>query len=248
MLAASDVALPLRALPVLFVDCQSTGATPAHGALLEVAWARNDEPVTSVLVALPEGATIPPYVRRITGLGESDLAAGEAPADVWRALAREARRVARAAGLARAPAVIHFASFELRFLLDLHEKHGDGGFPLDALCTHEIARRLLPDLPRRGLRALAGYFGADAGELRRSAHHVEATRAVWRAMSALLEERGVRTLEELRAWTDRTEVARPLARGWPMPASERAGLPDARASTACGGWTARSSTWARPLR
>jgi hypothetical protein len=29
-------------------------------------------------------------------------------------------------------------------------------------CTHDIARRLLPDLPRRGVRALTGYFGRGA--------------------------------------------------------------------------------------
>lgn len=227
VLASSSAALPLRALPVLFVDCQSTGATPAHGSLLEVAWARGDAPVASALVALPEGASIPPYVRRITGLDEGQLAGALAPGEVWRRLARDAQAVAREAGSPRAPAVIHFASFELRFLLDLHASHGEGVFPLDALCTHEIARRLLPDLPRRGLRALSGYFGAPAGELRRSEDHALATRAVWRAMSALLEERGVRTIDELRAWMLATEVARPLARGWPMPASERAGLPDA---------------------
>ena len=33
------------------------------------------------------------------------------------------------------------------------------GRPLDILCTHDIARRLLPDLPRCGVRALTGYFG-----------------------------------------------------------------------------------------
>ena len=47
--------------------------------------------------------------------------------------------------------------------------------PLDIVCTHDIARRLFPDLPRRSLRALAGYLGRGVGVLRRSADHVEAT-------------------------------------------------------------------------
>ena len=56
----------LSRLPVLVVDGQTTGTSPAHGHLLELGWARvraaqaldGLEP-SSCLLALPEGATIP---------------------------------------------------------------------------------------------------------------------------------------------------------------------------------------------
>jgi DNA polymerase III subunit epsilon len=57
--------------------------------------------------------------------------------------------------------------------------------PLDIVCTHDIARRLFPDLPRRGVRALTGYFGRGVSALRRSADHVEATAFVWRGLVRL---------------------------------------------------------------
>jgi len=208
----------LRDLSVLFIDCQSTGATPAHGALLELGWAGRSGEVVSHLTALPEGETISRQVRRVTGLTASDLRGARPVEAVWGELA------------ARGPAtaVIHFATFERKWLQDLHERFGArGDFPFDIVCTHEIARRLLPDLPRRGLRALAGYFGANVGKLRRSAEHVEATRIVWRALLEELEAIDVRTLGELRAWIRQTPRGKALARGWPMAKDQYAELPDA---------------------
>jgi DNA polymerase III epsilon subunit-like protein len=79
----------------------------------------------------------------------------------WRELAGQAARLAQQP----APTVIHFARFEQPFLRRL----AGGVFPLDVLCTRDIARHLLPDLPGCSLRALAGYFGRAVGALRRSA-------------------------------------------------------------------------------
>jgi DNA polymerase-3 subunit epsilon len=215
----------LRSLPVLVLDCQSTGATPAHGSLLEVGWARGAEAPSSSLVALPEGSPpIGKHVKRITGIAEDTLIGAPPPEQVWAEVASAARDVALGD---RAVAVIHFASFELRFLRALHEAHGDGEFPLDAVCTHEIAQRLFRDLPRRGLRPLAGYFGEPAGELRRAADHVRATQGVWRHLVEHLAGEGIESLEDLRAFVASSPRAKPKARGWPMPRQARRDLPDA---------------------
>ena len=144
-------AVPLRELPVLAVDCQSTGATPAHGDLLEVGWARRGEGPTSMLVSLPEGRSVPRVVTRVTGITDADLDGAVPPAEAWRRLSDAASR--------GVPAVVHYARFEDRFLRHLHATHGEGAFPFEFVCTHAIARRLLPDLPRRGLRALSGCCG-----------------------------------------------------------------------------------------
>src|SRR5690349_6173166 len=145
-------ALPLDALEVLAVDCQSTGATPRQGHVLEVAWCRltardagTDAPVTQRLVQLPEGAVLPRVVMQLTGIREDDLREARPADEVWREL------LAALPGPVPAPAVVHFAVFEQRFLADWHSSFGSGPFPLELLCTHELARRLLPGLPRRGL-------------------------------------------------------------------------------------------------
>src|SRR4030095_477509 len=95
-----------------------------------------------------------------------------------------------------APTVIHFARFEQPFLRAL----AGGTPPLDIVCTHDITRRLLPNLPRCGVRAVAGDFGRGVGALRRSADHVEATAFVWEALVPLLRDEGISTWSALQEW------------------------------------------------
>ena len=123
-----------------------------------------------------------------------------------------------------APTVIHFARFERPFLRALA---GDAA-PFDVVCTHDVARRLLPDLPRRSLRALAGYFGRAVGVLRRSGDHVEATAFVWRELVRLLEANGVSNWSALQEWlAARSGSTKRSRRVWPMPRDVRLSIPDA---------------------
>jgi DNA polymerase-3 subunit epsilon len=102
-----------------------------------------------------------------------------------------------------------------------------GALPLDIVCTHDIARRLLPDLPRCGVRALTGYFGRRVGALRRSADHVEATAFVWRELVRLLRDEGISTWSALQEWLAVNRAKRCSRRVWPMPRDVRLSLPDA---------------------
>ncbi|HEX9188762.1 MAG TPA: hypothetical protein VGB87_16900, partial [Vicinamibacteria bacterium] len=188
-----DGPLTLRESPVLVLDAQATAAHPSRGALVEVGWARWSaaEPgdlaadrVTAHVVASPAGADLPRAVQRLTGLDAAAWRRGATPLAVWSGL----REALAALPAAVAPAVVHFARFEEPHLRALHARHGAGPFPLRFVCTHAIARRLLPELPRRTLRALAGYFGAAVAPLRRSADHVAATAFVWRHLVARLDE------------------------------------------------------------
>jgi DNA polymerase III subunit epsilon len=229
---------PLAELEVLIVDCQATAASP-RGHLLEIGWARAcagaaiaattadsdvDADGRACLIKLPEGEPVPTAVARITGISEAMTREGVEPSEAWRALLEQAARIGRQP----APTVAHFARFERPFL---HALAGDQPLPLDLVCTHDIAQRLLPDLPRRGLRALTGYFGRDLGPLRRSAEHVGATAFVWRELVRLLDEQGVTTWDSLRDWLAAPVVKmRPgqqRRRVWPMPRDVRLAAPDA---------------------
>jgi DNA polymerase-3 subunit epsilon len=101
-------------------------------------------------------------------------------------------------------------------------------FPFDVVCTRDIARRLLPNLPRCSLRALAGYFGRAVGALRRSTDHVEATAFVWQELVRLLEAKGVSTWGGLHEWLATPfEPTRSRRRVWPMPRDVRLAVPHA---------------------
>src|ERR671911_993907 len=186
---------PLSQLEVLVVDCQATAAAP-RGHLLEIGWARVlRNTVThphACLIALPDGERIPPAVSRITGISGDMMRSAVDGRHAWSELSDQAASLTQQP----APTVIHFAQFERPFLRTL----GAGLFPLDVVCTRDIARRLLPNLPRCSLRALAGYFGRAVGALRRSADHVDATAFVWQELVCLLERQGVSTWGALHDW------------------------------------------------
>jgi DNA polymerase-3 subunit epsilon len=214
---------PLSQLEVLVVDCQATAAAP-RGHLLEIGWARVVRGTIThkhaSLIALSDGEQIPPAVARITGISEHMLGDAVEGHLAWRELSDQAADLSQQP----APTVIHFARFEQPFLRSLVA----GVFPLDVLCTRNIARRLFPNLPRCGLRALAGYFGRAVGALRRSADHVEATAFVWQELIRVLEMQGVSTWGALHDWLD--EPAKPTRgqrRVWPMPRDVRLSLPHA---------------------
>jgi DNA polymerase-3 subunit epsilon len=212
--------LPLSQLEVLVIDCQATAAAP-RGHLLEIAWARSRTTVTNTrahLIALSRDQKIPAAVARITGISEPMMRDGTDACLVWRELAEDAAKLTPQP----APTVIHFARFEQPFLRIL----AGGEPPLDIVCTHDIARRLFPELPRRSLRALAGYLGRGVGALRRGADHVEATAFLWQELVHRLEDEGVETSGALREWLATPVDSRKRPRRvWPMPREMRLSLP-----------------------
>ena len=213
---------PLSQLEVLAVDCQATAAAP-RGHLLEIGWARVRKTNTharAFLITLPDGEQIPPAVARITGISERMMRDGVDGHLAWRELSDHAATLTQQP----APTVIHFARFEQPFLRTL----AAGVFPLDVVCTRDIARRLFPNLPRCSLRALSGYFGRAVGALRRSADHVEATAFVWQELVRLLEMQGVSTWGALHDWlAGPVKPTRCRRRVWPMPRDVRLSLPHA---------------------
>jgi DNA polymerase-3 subunit epsilon len=149
------------------------------------------------------------------------------PAEVWTLVTTAADEVAKADAEDTCPTIIHFSRFEEAYLRQLHsELTSESSFPFDIICTHEIVRRLLPELPRRGLRAVAGYFGHTVPELRRSAHHVVATVRIWHRLVDILEKQhAIQTLEELRSWLATTEGSITCGRAYPMEVDVRLRLP-----------------------
>jgi DNA polymerase-3 subunit epsilon len=226
----------LAELKILAIDCQATGANPQKGRLLELGWlpvyASRPEtlPVTGVqsyLACLPDGEKIPRAVSRITGISDESILSGSPSSAIWRHLMQAVEKINSENQMDLCPTVIHFARFETPFLEDLHHRNDPTiPFPFQIICTHEIAIRLLPDLPRRGLRAIAGYFNHSMPELKRSADHVTATAMIWKKMIEILSEKlNVYTLSHLRDWLTETKPAGRPVRIYPMADEKRRRLP-----------------------
>jgi DNA polymerase-3 subunit epsilon len=179
----------LRSLPVFFLDLQTTGSTPASGEILEMGWKGSREPISSPQnLILRPSEPLPRRIRLLTGIRDEELET---------AVSHEAARSKLASFLREenySHAVIHYARFETPFL----ESWGlDSIPPFEILCSFEIARRLLPNLPSRGIQGLAGYFGHPGKELKRATSQVLATETIWNGLLSLLEERKILRLSEL---------------------------------------------------
>ncbi len=220
----------LADLDVLIIDCQTTGASPAFGSVLELGWglARASDPATRAAqahwIALPEGHRVPPQVQKLTGYDPTNAPAAISEGDAWQRL----RDTSMSTTLA--PTAIHYARFELAFLRDWAARlQPDTPFPIDAVCVHAIATRLYPNLPRQSLRALAGYLGHGLDLTRRSLGHVEATAFVWRKLCAELALRGIGSWEQLRGWLEERPPAkaRPKKPTYPIAPERYKNLPDA---------------------
>ncbi len=224
----------LRELEVLIVDIQATGAASSGGTILEVGWVRSRSGKTSAAIkrdvrsALVQACMeVPGPVTRVTGIEASDLLRGEPVRRVWGRVFSCAERVRKAVGLRSCPTVIHFSRFESPHLDGLCQDYNRGRSPFQIICTHEIAKRLYTQLPRRGLRALAGYLGHSVPEMRRAADHVEATALVWRHVVEKLDsELRIRTIGELERWLRKTPASVRCGRSFPLSRPTRLEIPD----------------------
>ncbi|MBC7371252.1 MAG: GIY-YIG nuclease family protein, partial [Bdellovibrionaceae bacterium] len=210
--------MKLSDLTVLFLDLQTTGSNPLNSHVLEIAWATTeDAEPQSHLVALPEGESVPRRIEMITGISDKLLAEAAILPDVLCKLHEHLPDLKLV--------VIHFAQFEKPFLTDIYAKCGQE-MPFRILCTHLIAKRLMPNLPSRGLKGLAGYFGYNAGELKRGTTHVEATRFIWRGLTAELATQNIRTMNDLETWLAEKPKKVVKKYEYPMAKEKRLSLPD----------------------
>ena len=228
----------LSKLGFVAIDCQATGPHPQKGDIVELGWAvqqprwmHNDDPCVSVsncLIRPDHPIELTRQFSRVTGISTDYLEDAVVPADAWRALHRSVRKIVSGQQFSSCLAVIHYARYEIPFLNDLHRRYGDDGcFPFRVVCTHEICRRAFPELPRRGLRAIAGFFGYSVPPLRRAALHATATVAIWRHLVAVLRDiHGVRTLRQLQRWLNTPPKPPCSQRIFPMPMQIRKKIPD----------------------
>ena len=213
----------LRDQKVLFLDCQTTGASPAHGRLLELGWAfasanQGKIKAQSQLIQQPEGE-IPRHIARITGIRAEDLVEAPEVDQVWSELLSQLGQVSE-----NVPAIIHYARFELPFLQDAQQGEK---LPFESLCTYEVARRLYPDLPSRSIRAVSGFLGHPLGEMKRAAHHVEATYFIWSELVETLEKKaGIVSLEDLKEWMSETIPIKKGPKQYALSKETRLELPD----------------------
>lgn len=194
--------------PLLFIDCQTTGATPQSAQILELGWLLPEVTagqlplsqllIKSRLIRLPADQALPNRIQKITGITDELMQEASPAADVLSELMKDLS----GGGQKQVKfAVAHYAQFEQAFVRQLFVDHlPEQSLPFTFICTCQIAKRLYPDLPSRAIRALGGYFGLSLTEMKRSSCHVEATYFIWQRLVADLGAIGIYEDDQLLEW------------------------------------------------
>ncbi len=190
--------------PLVVVDLETTGQRQDQGGITEIGAVRlqGRREVGRFETLVDPGRPIPPYVVRLTGISDSMVAGAPRIEEVLPAFLEFAEG---------AVLVAHNAAFDVA-LLD-RESRRILGRPLGApsLCTLKLARRLMPELSRASLDALASHFTLAKASRHRALADAELTVAVLFRMWALAFERGVRTIGDLLAVQHDIDASQPSA-------------------------------------
>ncbi len=184
----------LDELAYAVVDVETTGGGPRNGGrIVEVAivQVRGGRIAGEFSSLVNPGIPIQPWVRRLTGIHDGDVAGAPRFAQLERRVRRE---------LEGRVFVAHNAGFDWRFLSE--EIRRAGGPPPGGprLCTMRLARRALPGLERRGLDALAAYYGIEIRPRHRAAADAIATARLLLRLLEQASRQGVEAWDELQAW------------------------------------------------
>ena len=207
---------------VLCLDLQTSGARPPVAQIIEAGYclcqAGTATPdVTTRLVQFSGNEPLPRQISRVTGLTVDQLQGeGISLAQLW----DELSSLIKGRSL---PLVIHYAGFETPFLQELSDAQSD---LLDIFCTFEMARRLIPEIPSRSLRALSGYLGHPIDKARRSLDHVAATFHIWRQLCAMAKEQyGITDFDGLRRLLAESAPQRGQKKSYVLTPEARLALP-----------------------
>jgi len=180
---AAAPALGFDRLRFAVVDVETTGTAGRDGHIIEIAIitvdGRNIVDAYSTLV--DPGVAVSPWITRLTGIRNAMIRGAPRFADV----ADEVRRRLRGRVF-----VAHNAGYDWSFLREELRRIGARVPRGPRLCTVQLTRRLHPGLARRGLDAVAAYYGVEIEERHRARGDAVATARLLLRMLADAERRG----------------------------------------------------------
>ncbi len=178
-------------LPYAVVDVETTGMRARGGdRVTEVAVVHvdGDRSVVAFESLVDPCRPIPPFITRLTGIGDATVAGAPRFEDVTDQVQ---------AALTGRVFVAHNARFDLAFVRAELERASDVPFRPPVLDTVHLARVLVPELSRRNLDTVLHWFGITTERRHRAAGDALATAEVLRRLLARAAERGVGSWREL---------------------------------------------------
>lgn len=162
------LARPLCETAFVVVDLETTGLTRSADGIIEIGAARvqSGRVVAEFQQLVNPGVRLPPFITRLTGIDDALLADQPRIAAVWPRFMEF---------LGDDVIVAHNATFDVGFLNATACALTGGPLRQPSLCTLKLARRVVPELRRRGLDALAAHFGVPSSDRHRALGDVRIT-------------------------------------------------------------------------
>jgi DNA polymerase-3 subunit epsilon len=183
------LAQPLAACTFVVVDLETTGLGVSPQGIIEIGAARvtGGRVVEEFQQLVNPETRVPPFITGLTGIDDAMLADQPRIAAVWPRFA---------AFVGDDVLVAHNATFDLGFLNAAAMLYGGGALSNAHLCTLKLARRLLPELRRRGIDALAAHFGIPQSDRHRALGDVRITVEILFQLLEHLAARGIVRLDQ----------------------------------------------------
>jgi len=187
------LARPLGDTEFVVVDLETTGGAPGPSGIIEIGAVRvrggrlHDTFTTLVNPGVP----IPPFIQGLTGITDDMVA--DAPR-----LPEALRCFLEFAG--DAVLVAHNAPFDVGHLTAARRAHEGVSLDAAAVCTLRLARRLMPDLERKGLDSVASALGIAVFDRHRGLGDAKVTAEVLCVFLERLVGQGVPRLGDLLAY------------------------------------------------
>ncbi|MBI4640975.1 MAG: DEDD exonuclease domain-containing protein [Candidatus Tectomicrobia bacterium] len=180
----------LRLLDFTVVDIETTGGGPPDHKITEIAAVkvREMEIVEHFQTLVNPERSIPPFITRLTGITNEMVAPMPTIDQIMPKFLNF---------LGSSVFVAHNASFDLKFIDHAVTVFKGEGLSNPQLCTYRLARKLLPDLPKRSLDSLSAYFAIGIEGRHRAFGDALATAKILGRFLEMLFERNIETLEEL---------------------------------------------------
>jgi len=142
---------PLDGMSFVVVDLETAGGSdPCRITEIGAVRVEDGRLVDSFVTLVNPGRPIPPFITRLTGITDAMVADALPIADALPRFLEFARD---------SVLVAHNAAFDVEHLSAVHELVAGRRLDRPALCTLRLARRLLPELRRRSLDAVAAALG-----------------------------------------------------------------------------------------
>ncbi|WER47873.1 exonuclease domain-containing protein [Cupriavidus sp. WKF15] len=162
--------------PIVFVDLETTGADAQHDRITEIGVVEvGPDGIQEWDTLLDPGASIPPFIQRLTGITDEMVRGQPTFASIAETLAER---------LQGRLFVAHNARFDYGFLKNEFRRAGLT-FRADVLCTVRLSRSLFPSAAKHGLDALVARFGLEPRARHRALADAELLWQFWQKIHAL---------------------------------------------------------------